>query len=47
MENDSGLLLTLAILNVSVQMVEKTIQDSILFNLSGIMVIEKRNQCLL
>ena len=47
LENDSGLLLALAILNDSVPMAEKTILDGTLLDLSGILTIEKGNESLL
>ena len=46
-ENDSGLLLALAILNDSAPMAEKTILHGTLLDLSGILTIEKRNESLL
>ena len=47
MENDSGLLLALANLNDSAPMAEYTTLDGILFDLSGILIIEKGNEFLL
>ena len=46
-ENDSGLLLTLAILNDSAPLAEETILDGILLDLSGILTIVKGNESLL
>ena len=46
-ENDSGLLLALAILNNSAAMVGKTILDGTLLDLCGILTIEKGNESLL
>ena len=47
MENDSGLLVALAILNDSAPMAEWTILDGTLLDLSGILIIEKGNESLL
>ena len=46
-ENDSGLLLALAILNDSAPMAEETILDGTLLDFSGILTIEKGNESLL
>ena len=46
-ENDSGLLLALVILSDSTPIVEQTILDDSLLDLSGIVTIEKGNESLL
>ena len=46
-ENDSGLLLALAILNDSAPMAQETILDGTLLDLSVILTIEKGNESLL
>ena len=47
MENGSGLLLPLAILNNSAPMREQTILDGVFIDLPGILAIEKGNESLL
>ena len=46
-ENDSGLLLALTILDDSTPMAEQTILDGTLFDLTGILTIEKGYKSLL